>query len=549
MEKYITKQGVLFYDYTLEVEQTAQIDQLFTLLNESGVNSILAKACNESNFGRPSHDELSMLACILYGFAMRRSTLRELETSCKYDIRFKYIMNGKVPSHLTFGRFINTVIKPNMDEIFASITKAIYNHFNLSLDDCFIDGTKIEADANKYKFVWKPTKHHENLSNKARKLLTTMGLQRGVPAKGNIPSSLLASKVIEADARHNTIADPKEQKAYGSMVENLIAYLERSMNYEEQERICGPNRNSYYKTDHDATAMCLKQDYYSGLGSNMHAAYQVQLIISSGIIASYYVSQDRTDIYSFVPAMERLHAMYNIYPKRICADAGYGCLENYSYCDKHGIEAFVKYQAWEGEMSGRRPSLYELNEDGTITCLGGRTGHVTEIKDRHHKCKGSNFYIVEDCHGCPFMIYCRQFMKEREGSFKVFEINPKFQTLKQEARDRLLSVEGIEMRVNRSCQVEGGFGILKQDLLYTRFRRTGLNQVRAEFMLTALGANIRKYMKYCNSGLKNKYWTAPENTLPEKPKKPSAKRLANRVMKQRKKSKNEIARDYNHKST
>lgn len=112
-----------------------------------------------------------------------------------------------------------------MDEIFASITKAIYNHFNLSLDDCFIDGTKIEADANKYKFVWKPTKHHENLSNKARKLLTTMGLQRGVPAKGNIPSSLLASKVIEADARHNTIADQKEQKAYGSMVENLIAYL------------------------------------------------------------------------------------------------------------------------------------------------------------------------------------------------------------------------------------------------------------------------------------------------------------------------------------
>lgn len=321
------------------------------------------------------------------------------------------------------------------------------------------------------------------------------------------------------------------------------------MNYEEQERICGPNRNSYYKTDHDATAMRLKQDYYSGLGSNMHAAYQVQLIISSGIIASYYVSQDRTDIYSFVPAMERLHAMYNIYPKRICADAGYGCLENYSYCDKHGIEAFVKYQAWEGEMSGRRPALYELNENGTITCLGGKTGHVTEIKDRHHKCKGSNFYIVEDCHGCPFMIYCRQFMKEREGSFKVFEINTKFQTLKQEARDRLLSVEGIEMRVNRSCQVEGGFGILKQDLLYTRFRRTGLNQVRAEFMLTALGANIRKYLKYCNSGLKNKYWTAPENTLPEKPKKPSAKRLANRVMKQRKKSKSEIARDYNHKST
>lgn len=213
MDKYITKQGVLFYDYTLEVEQTTPINLLFTLLNESGVNSILKNACNDSNFGRPSYNPLSMFTCILYGFAMRRSTLRELETSCKFDIRFKYIMDGEAPSHRAFGLFINAVIKPNMDEIFASITKAIFKHFNLTLDDCFIDGTKIEADANKYKFVWKPTKFHENLSNKTRKLLTAMGLQRGVPTTGNIPSSVLASKVIEADAKHNNMTDPKEQKS------------------------------------------------------------------------------------------------------------------------------------------------------------------------------------------------------------------------------------------------------------------------------------------------------------------------------------------------
>lgn len=212
--------------------------------------------------------------------------------------------------------------------------------------------------------------------------------------------------------------------------------------------------------------------------------------------------------------------MYGILPKRICADSGYGCQENYSYCEEHGIKAFIKYQAWEGECSGRRPALYELNDDETITCLGGCTGIVVDIPSRHHKYKGTLFYLVENCSGCQFMPYCRQFMKEPEGAFKVFEINPVFQRQKQRARDLLLSVEGIEMRVNRSCQAEGGFGVLKQDMSYDRFRRIGMKQVSVEFMLTALGHNIRKYLRYSEKGLSRKVWTAPEGTSPERFKKP-----------------------------
>lgn len=105
------------------------------------------------------------------------------------------------------------------------------------------------------------------------------------------------------------------------------------MECEEKEEICGSKRKSYYKTDRDATAMALKADYYSGLGSNMHAAYNVQLLVIMGYVFSYHVSQERTDINVFTDVIDRFARLYGCFPKRICADAGYGSLDNYRYLD------------------------------------------------------------------------------------------------------------------------------------------------------------------------------------------------------------------------
>ena len=134
-------------------------------------------------------------------------------------------------------------------------------------------------------------------------------------------------------------------------------------------------------------------------------------------------------------------------------------------------------------------------------------------------------------------------MNEKTGSFRIFDVSPEYQGYKQEARDMLLSVEGIEIRVNRSIQAEGSFGGLKQDMAYTRLRRTSLVKASLEIMLTCLGFNIRKYMRFILKQTVFKEWKAPEGTKPEDFKKPSAKRLANRAAKVRQKSKNELVRD------
>lgn len=235
--------------------------------------------------------------------------------------------------------------------------------------------------------------------------------------------------------------------------------------------------------------------------------------------------------------------MYEKFPETITADSGYGCFENYKYFQNHRIEAYVKYPAWQGECSARKPALYELTQDNTIICIGGHEAEIVNIASRHHKMKGGIFFRVKCPKDCPFMPYCRQYLKDPIGSERVFEISIEYQKLKQEARDRLLSVKGIEMRVNRSCQIEGIYGMTKYNMGYSRIRRVGLKQVSTEYMLTALGLNTRKLFRFLDGKGNCKYWKAPKDLVAEKFKKPSAKRLANRAGKKRMKQPNEIARD------
>lgn len=131
---------------------------------------------NASSRGRPGYSYYRLFATILYGFSFDRYTLRELEDACKYDLRYIYLMEQETPRHTKFCDFINKVIVHNEEEIFSLINLEIQKVTNIEFEDAFIDGTKYEANANKYKFVWKPIKHHKNLSIKIGSIIKERGL-------------------------------------------------------------------------------------------------------------------------------------------------------------------------------------------------------------------------------------------------------------------------------------------------------------------------------------------------------------------------------------
>lgn len=544
MLNFTTRKTFIVPSFDLDAKEEEKMNRFLSVLEKSKVADLFPhkEETGIDKGGRPRYSCYDLLATILYGFAFHSPTLRELETSCKYDLRYFYLMQQERPSHMRFGEFINDVILPNRKEIFKRITSAIIEEMKVSLDECFIDGSKFEADANKYKFVWKPTTHHNNLSDKIRILLNDVGLSRAVPKKGFISSKLIGEKISEL----SVIKDMG--KYYRDRYDLLNSYLIKTLEYEEKERICGEERNSYYKTDHDATAMTLKADYYAGLGSNMHAAYNSQLLVAKGVICACYVSQSRNDGYDFIPVLKAFYDNFGSYPKMVCADAGYGSLENYRFLHEHNIENYVKYQNFSGNVSGRNPDRYYLNEDGTITCLNGNTGNKVKAENRHPKNASSVFYRVEGCNMCPFKLYCKRFMNNKDEDFRMFEVQEELTLYKQEAFDNLLTPKGIEMRVNRSSQVEGAYGVIKEDMNYTRLRRTSMEKVETEFILTYLGYNIRKLFRFFEGKAKLDYWKAPSDLKPELKKKPSAKRLSKKASKKKKTSVNDKAKEYKYKS-
>ena len=117
-------------------------------------------------------------------------------------------------------------------------------------------------------------------------------------------------------------------------------------------------------------------------------------------------------------------------------------------------------------------------------------------------------------------------MPKQDDNFKIFEVLKELEQYKNQSETNLCSPKGIEMRVNRSIQVEGIFGIEKQNYGYTRYRRRGIEKVSTETMLNYLGINVAKLFRFYETGKTNRFWIVSQNIEPEQFKKPSWKKLS-----------------------
>lgn len=115
------------------------------------------------------------------------------------------------------------------------------------------------------------------------------------------------------------------------------ALLERWESYEQKKRILGDKRNSYSKTDPDATFMHMKGDHMRN--GQLKPGYNVQFAVNSQWIVGLVVFSDRTDYATLPPMLETLKERLGFRFRRVVADAGYERLDNYRYLDQHQQEA------------------------------------------------------------------------------------------------------------------------------------------------------------------------------------------------------------------
>ena len=185
---------------------------------------------------------------------------------------------------------------------------------------------------------------------------------------------------------------------------------------------------------------------------------------------------------------------------------------------EHDIRNYVKFASWSGEADGKNPQLFYTFTDGVLclnTCIGEEVPF--NYSSCHQRNRGGKLYKFTGCNSCGYSYICKKRLKNKEFDERLFELNMDYELLKEQARENLLSPNGIEIRINRSIQVEGTFGQLKQNMQYMRIRRRGMESVSCEIMLMCLGRNIRKLFTFLgNHEIKSKYWEKTVNLKKEK---------------------------------
>lgn len=419
-----------------------------------------------------------------------------------------YLMKNAKPSYRTFGNFINEVLSDNIEELFCDINKLIFEKENVDLNHIYIDGSKFEANANKYSWVWKKAteKSRYRLFEKITSLLNEINNELAfygmkIETKTEyVPEELkqILNKYVEIfniDISKFMYGKGHRKTTTQRFYESLSKYIKKLEEYIEKINICGEKRNSYSKTDNSATFMRIKKDYMGN--DQLLPAYNVQIGVADEYIAVVDVNQYRSDMDCFVPLMVKFDKIYGFYPEYPVADAGYGSFNNYIYCEQHGMKKYMKFTMFEKEAKDKkyhnnpfRAVNFEIDENGTMRCPNKKAFNLKYRKNIKGNLYGrqEEVYECEDCQGCPYDKQCKRTDKNR-----TVRINEELTSMHKEVIENLESIQGALLRMNRSIQAEGTFGIIKNNHWYKRIVRRGIKYVKLEIFLVSIGQNLHKY--------------------------------------------------------
>ena len=464
----------------------------------------------EHGKGRPRYDPYTLLRVILFAFMeYGYVSTRMIEKLCKTDIRFMWLLNGNsAPSHMTIDNFMKNDLVDSIENIFAQINNYIFAKEHVDTNHIYIDGTKIRANANMYSWVWKKSsiKNRDktflkvtDLLEKMNSLISGFGVKFGTRSEYAIEylEDILKKYVDLTGIKPNeAVRGRGHRKTLELRYYDLLKeYTEKLKKYAEHIKICGENRNSYAKTDNDATFFRMKKDYMGN--DQLLPGFNVQLGICDEYIAVFDVLQFASDMDCFRPLMNHFYRLYGAYPKYPVADAGYGSYNNYLFCEEHGMEKYMKFTMFKQESENERyhndpyrAVNFHIDEDGHPVCPAGkRFNYLKKSPVRGNQYgRTEEFYQCEDCSDCPHKAQCHKSKGNR-----IVRINEELTMFHQEVLDNLNCVHGALLRMNRSIQAEGAFGSIKWNRTYTRARRRGLNGMFLEIGMISIGFNLHKY--------------------------------------------------------
>lgn len=452
--------------------------------------------------GASSFDPKMLLKGIIYSYMTNIFSSRRIEEAIKSNIQLIWLCGGNEPDHNTINRFRINKLGRNLREIFKQIVLLMSEEGLLSLKSSYVDGTKIEANANRYSFVWGKTLKN-NKAKMEKQLNELWAYTQNLASEELKDTSPINFKEVSPAKLEETLTKIQEalkDKEIPKEVKKKVQYAKKQYpaklaEYEINEKILD-GRNSYSKTDNDATFMRMKEDRLGN--GELKAAYNVQIMTNNQFITNYGIYQNPGDTLTLRTQIESYKELYGASLEELTADSGYGSEQNYECLEQEGITSYVKYNYFHQEEKGIRQKKYPFaqdylyynkEEDYYVCPTGQRMQNIGTSKQRNESgyIQTITSYQAENCYGCPLRSKCHKSQGNR-----IIEVNYNLNRLKQKAREALGSEAGIVHRRQRSIEPEPVFGNLKQNKHFRRFSLRGKDKVKTEFGLYAIAHNLKK---------------------------------------------------------
>jgi transposase len=451
--------------------------------------------------GCSSYHPRLMLKILVYGYLTNQYSSRKLEQSVTQNIHFMWLSAMSYPDHNTINRFRSERLKGVLKEVFSQVVLLLVEEGIITLKEAYLDGTKIEANANRYTFVWgrSITKSRERIKKQLDELWAYAESVAREELENNEPEGFDKIDPETIERTIESINKALKDKPVNKKIKQKLNYARKNWpdnlkKYDQQEKQMG-SRNSYSKTDPDATFMRMKEDHM--LNGQLKPGYNWQISTENQYILGYTLHQSATDTNTLPTHMKSLKDNLGKMPEVIVADAGYGSEENYQYLEKNGVEAFVKYNYFHVEQSKKwksdifKPDNLKYDADNDLyTCPTGQ--RMSFIREETKKTDNGfkqtrRIYQAQNCKGCSLRSQCH-----KQNGNRIIGINHNLNHYKAIIRERLNSERGKKYRSQRPVDVEAVFGIIKGNRNYRKFLLRGLEKVEIEVGLLSLAHNLGK---------------------------------------------------------
>jgi transposase len=505
--KHYNQQQTTLLPYSFDdfIPETHPVRVVNRIVESINIQPLLKAYSKEGN---PGYHPKMLLKVMLYAYMTNVYSSRKIELAIRENINYMWLTGMTIVDHNTINRFRSNKLKDSFKEIFKQVVLMLASEGLLSLKQIYTDGTKIEAQAGRYTFVWgnsiktnkaKMLTQLEELWTYAQSISHDDDFTPEPPEFKEISKEVIQKTVAQIDAKlsGNEKASTKAKAKLRYIKQNFEKNLQK---YENQEAILG-ERNSYSKTDTDATFMRMKEDHMRN--GQLKPGYNAQISTENQIIVNYTIHQNPTDTKTLKPHLENLKETYGkeVFQalEDITADAGYGSEENYDYLEQEGLTPYVKYNTFDKEQDinyqkkhkafSKENLYYNPQEDYYVCPMGQRMEKIyesqktTEAGYKQHL----SHYQAKNCQGCPLRGQCFKAKGNR-----MIERNHNLERHKEKTRKLLLSQEGLIKRKQRTADVEPVFAQLKHNNGFRRFSLKGIQKVELEFGLMALGHNLRK---------------------------------------------------------